>query len=277
MRQMAILAPALVVAIAWACLAQTPPATAPAPAVAPASQPATAPAVEPATLKILEGLEQAGKDHPALRAEMTYTVVDPILETKDIRHGWVAFQRGAGEQSDRFRIHFADRQMEGEAPVVDKIDYAFDGAWLTVVKHSIANMKRYQYAAKGERVPLSLRGPFPLPFGQPVSEVLSLFEPTTTAPPGAAKGPDGTTYVRLTTRPDAKKDLRFRTLEMWVDAKLNLPVQIVAVEDKKKTLTIAFKDVQTPAKVEDDVFVMPKLPGYSLSEERWQGSTDLKP
>ena len=272
MRPMALLAAIPVLTIGWLALAQTAPTTSPAPA----SSPATAPAIEPAALKILQGLEQAGKDHPALRAQLTYTVVDPILETKDLRRGWVAFQRGAGEQSDRFRIHFDDRKMENDAPVVDKIDYAFDGQWLTVVKHSISNMKRYQYAAKGEKVPLTLSGPFPLPFGQPVDEVVRFFEAATTPPP-AGKGPEGTTYIRLTTRPEARKDLRFRTLEMWVDSKLALPAQIVAVEDKKKTVTIAFRDVQTPDSIADDVFVMPKLPGYSLSEKRWTGSDDLKP
>ncbi|MEI7837514.1 MAG: hypothetical protein WCK05_14030 [Planctomycetota bacterium] len=275
MKRMILVATMPVLAIAWLCLAQTAPTT--EPATAPASRPTTAPTVEPAALKILQDLEQAGKARPALRAELTYSVVDPILETTDIRRGWVAFQRGLGDQSDRFRIHFADRKMEGEAPVVDKIDYAFDGAWLTVVKHSISNMKRYQYAAKGQKVPLTLTGPFPLPFGQPVDEVIGLFEPTTTPPAGNAKGPEGTTYIRLTTRADARKDLRFRSLEMWIDPKLNLPAQIVAVEDKKKTITIVFRDVQTPEKIDDDVFIMPKLPGYSLTEERWQGSADLKP
>ena len=273
MKRIVTWAPLLVVAIAWVCLAQGQPTTAPAPA--PSSRPATGPAVEPAALTILQGLEQAGKAHPALQAKMTYSVVDPILETTDARRGEVSFQRGSGEQSDRFRIHFDDRKMENEAPVVDKIDYAFDGQWLTFVRHSIANMQRFQYAAKGEKVSMSLKGPFPLPFGQPVGEVVALFEPTTAS--GSAKGPEGTTYIRLTTRPDARKDLRFRTLEMWIDPKLALPAQIVAVEDKKKTVTIAFRDVQTPDSIADDVFVMPKLPGYSLTEKRWTGADDLKP
>ncbi|MCY2931902.1 MAG: outer membrane lipoprotein carrier protein LolA [Planctomycetota bacterium] len=267
MKRMVLLAATWVAAIAWVCLAHGQPA--------PTSRPATAPAAEPAAISILQRLEQAGKTHPALQAKMTYSVVDPILETTDVRRGEVSFQRGAGEQSDRFRIHFDDRKMEAEAPVVDKIDYAFDGQWLTVVRHSIANMKRYQYAAKGEKVPMSLKGPFPLPFGQPVDEVVALFEPTTA--PGTTKGPEGTTYIRLTTRPDARKDLRFRTIEMWVDPKLNLPVQIVAVDDKKKAVTIALQNLQTPDKIADDVFVMPKLPGYSLTEGRGAGGEDMNP
>ena len=84
------------------------------------------------------------------------------------------------------------------------MDWAFDGQFLTEVKHRIKQQTRYQLAAEGQKIePMRLgKGPFPLPFGQKVEEVVKYFDVTSRGevrrPKGHRLPQDG--HVRRSTR-----------------------------------------------------------------------------
>lgn len=238
-----------------------------APATKPA--PATGPAVDPAAWKVLTDLEQAGRLNRT--ADVTYTVFDPDLEDTETRTGWVALRKGRAGKSDCFRIHFATLKQNDGPAIRDKVDYAFDGQWLTVAKHRIKHMTRYQVAAKGQDTQVFRlgKGPFPLPFGQPAARMIEHFQAVTR--PAVEADPPETVYLKLTTRSKFRKETNFRTLEMWVHAAGNLPVKLVATAADQKVTTVVFANIKTPAKLPDETFLLPRKLGWQLVVKSFKG------
>jgi len=261
----------LCVGIAAAALAE--PTTQPTSQPCATTQPTSARTTDPAAMTILAQLEQAGRDHPQIRAEIDYEVVLGDLGDTEQRTGWVAYRDerpandGAPAQPARFRVHF-DTLRTGGPKLREVVDYAFDGQWLTVAKHKIKQMTRYQVVAKGERVETMRlgQGPFPLPFGQKADEVLDYFEAHTR--PARPSDPKGTQYLRLTTRPERLKDTEFTRIEMWIDDKTHLPVRIVSKDKKRNLTTASFKNVQTDKQLADEMFHMARPAGWQLKVER---------
>jgi len=230
-------------------------------------------ATDPAAMTILTQLEQAGKDHPQIYAEIEYQVLLGDLGDTEQRTGWVAYRDeqpadDAGPaQPARFRVHF-DTLRTGGPKLREVVDYAFDGQWLTIAKHKIKQMTRYQVVAEGEKVETMRlgQGPFPLPFGQEADEVLDYFQAETREP--RASDPKGTQYLRLTTRPERLKDTEFTRIEMWIDGETHLPVRIVSKDKKRNLTTASFKNVRTDKQLADDIFHMARPAGWQLKVER---------
>ena len=144
--------------------------------------------VDPKAKAILDRLEKAGKG--LIRAKTTYNVQQRLTGDEETRTGWVAVQLPSETTPWKFRASF-DTLRLGEGPTKkNKVDYLFDGQWLTVAKHPIKSMNKYQIAADGEVVQAHRigEGPFPMPFGQKTADVLSVCEVTT--PPAAGGRPE---------------------------------------------------------------------------------------
>ncbi len=220
---------------------------------------------------ILDRLEKAGLAYTTLRADVDYRVEDRMTGDEELRSGLVAYQKQTANAPAKFRVSF-DKLALGSGPArTSKQDYIFDGQWLTIAKHRIKSMTKVQIAAKGEKVEaLKIgKGPFPVPFGQQTSEVLKYLEATTSPGPGqGSAGPKGTAYLRLTPKPGHRKDVNFRSLEMWVDQARDLPVKIRSRGAGKKITTVTFRNIKTQATIAPKLFVMPKPPGWDLTIER---------
>jgi len=245
--------------------------TAPAPATGPATSPATAtaPAIDPAVLKILADLEAAGNHYRALRSDLSMEINDRLTGDSERRTGWVAYQKVSDQEAPRFRVHF-DTLKQGAGPVVkEQLDYAFDGKMLTVAKHRIKDMVRYQVVAEGETAePMRLgKGPFPLPFGQKARDVVEHFQAETR--PLEPGGPEGTIYLKLTTRPKHAEDVEFVEAELWIDPKTNLPVQLRSRDRNKKVTTAVFDNLRTDVEIDaEKTFHMPRPMGWTYKVER---------
>ncbi len=259
----------------------------------------SAPAVDPAVMAILKRLEAAGEKYPNITANIDYKV--DMLQTGDTesRTGRVYYQGPTEKTPAKFRIHF-DTLRQGKGPKIkDVVDYAFDGAWLTVRKERIKQMSRYQVARPGEKVnPLQLgKGPFPVPFGQKADTVIKHFRPTTRptrntgvslvdrstgVSPVKKHGRDGhatlktdpkdTDYIKLTTRRRYRKEFSVVWLEMWISRKTSLPVKIVAEDRSENQTTVIFKDTKTPKSFDKKIFTLPRPPaGWEYHVEKFKG------
>lgn len=238
-----------------------------------------APKASPQVMRILSALEEAGDRYAALRADIQYVYVDEALGDREERTGWVAYQKAdkAKKAPAKFRIQFQTlRQGRGKV-LKDKIDYAFDGLWLTVAKHRIKTITRYQVAAKGEKVePMKLgQGPLPLPFGQKTDDMLAHFQITTRAI--RKDEPKNTDYLHLATRPRFRKSMNVKTLQMWIDKKTHLPTKIVSTDKNDNTTMVVFQNVQTDPKLPADTFGLPKPPGWTLDVKHLKPGAKLTP
>ncbi len=239
------------------------PQTQPTPVTAPAEP--TSQRASAFTMRLLEDLEAAGEKHKTIRANIIYKVENPTLGDSEQREGWVAFSRSSKTKPAKFRVHFDTLSHPPGPKKRARIDWAFDGTWLTHAVHKTRQMTRYQIAAKGQKVePLRIgKGPFPMPLGQKRNDILEHFE---AAGRDAAKGePTGTVYLNLTTRPRFRKQLSFVKLGMWVDAATHLPVRIISHDRSKNITTVNFKDVRSNEKLEDALFEMPRPLGWTVT------------
>ena len=255
------------------CVAQT---TMPAPTTQPttmaASQPTTGPAstADAKVMATLKALEATGRNLTA-KADIDYTVRSVTLGDKEVRTGFVLYDAAKGDRSARFRIHF-DTRKEGDGPAVkDLLDYAFDGYWMSIARHAEKKLQQIQVAAQGQKVePLRLgKGPFPIPFGQKVDDVLEFFDVTTREP--KSDDPANTIYLKLVLKPGKANQSNFTEIEEWIDKDLNLPVKLIAREKNKTVSTVLFgtrKDgkvtMDTKAKVDDADFKFSKPLGWTL-------------
>jgi outer membrane lipoprotein-sorting protein len=234
----------------------------------PTAQNTKEPTPDPKAMAILHRLEAAGKKYATLRAELFYRVEQRLTGDVETRTGWVAFQQETDKEPPTFRVTFQTLQLDRGPKRKQVVDYIFDGHWLTVAKHAIKTMTRYQIAAEGEKVQ-ALRigkGPFPVPFGQKTEDIVRHLRPSTRK--AAASDPPNTDYLLLTPRPGKKKVVNFTKLELWVDRNTNLPVKVRTRDDSKNITTVEFKDIQTHAELQPDLFAMEKPPGWTQSIER---------
>ncbi|MFB3893846.1 MAG: outer membrane lipoprotein carrier protein LolA [Phycisphaerae bacterium] len=267
---------ALMLAIGLAAFAQT---AAPAPAtIAPSTGPAPTdtPTVGQAEKKILDDLQAAGDKFPTLTAKVLYTTSNPAEESVEIRTGDLSYQKDTDKEPMKLLISFdkvtrADVGPGGELlnkkTFPERVLYALDGQWFTVMKFRINQMTRYQVAAAGEKVePLRVgQGPFPLPFGQKAAEVIKFFEVKTRAP--AADDPKNTVYLELTPRAANAKSVGFTKLQMWIDRDTNLPVKLVSTEKDGTVKSGEFSEIKTGEKFDQKIFSPEKPAGWDLTVE----------
>ena len=236
---------------------------------APTSQPSEA------AMALLKDLEAAGEKFTAIKADIEYTVANPTLGDKETRMGYVLYTAARGDKPARFRIRFDNRQENNGPRVKDVMDYAFDGEWMSIADHANKKLQQIQIAAPGETVePLRLgKGPFPLPFGQRVDDVLEFFDAATRDP--QKTDPPNTRYLKLTPKPGKTDQVNFTEVEQWVDKETNLPVKLVAKEKNKTVTTVLFgkRDgdkvlMNTKPEFKDSDFKFNKPSGWQLDINR---------
>lgn len=133
-------------------------------------------------------------------------------------------------------------------------------------------MIRYQLAPPGVRVDLLQlgKGPFPVPFGQKAETVIERFAVATR--PREQSDPPETDYLKLTTRPRHKREMKLEWIELWVQAASGLPVKIVALDKSENRTTVLFKNIATPEKFPKDTFELPPPPaGWEYRVEKYAG------
>lgn len=245
------------------------------PGAKPQTQPATttAPAADAESKKILDRLEQAGQKYQTVQADVKYHVLMRELGDSETRTGQVKFKLADKNHPARFYIRFDTLRQGAGRKLADKVEYAFDGQWLTEAKHRVKQMTRYQVAAKGERAdPLKLgRGPFPIPFGQRAEDVIKHFKVTTRET--KKTDPKNTDYLKLIRRKAYSDKINFTHMEMWIDRKTNLPVKVVSRDKNKDVTTVTFTNVKTNRKFDDKTFHLPRKLGWEYRVKRLTDKT----
>ena len=246
--------------------------------IQPATEPATQsqPAVDAAAMEALRRLEASGQ-YETIQAKLDYRLDMPQLGDSEERTGWVAYRKATEETPAMFRVHFETLSQLGGRAISQPVDYAFDGEFLTVAKHRIKDMVRYQVAGREERLePMRLgEGPFPLPFGQKADEVLEFFEAET--PDRPRGGPENTLYLLLTPRPEHRDGFSITRLELWIDPELNLPAKVVSVDKSENITTIGFGKLRLDEPIDLKTFKIPRRFGWHYRVERLGEGRNLAP
>ncbi len=222
----------------------------------------------PATVdELLAQLEQAGQDSPAIQADIEYHIDQLLTGDSEHRTGTVKFQTETEDDSAKFYIKF-DTLALGDGPInADAVEYAFNGRWLTIAKHRIKQMTRYEVAAEGQRIEAFKlgKGPFPLPFGQ-TAETMNTYFDITTAPP-ADDAPANTDYLLLIPKEDRAEELNFTRMEMWIDRTTHLPVKLISSDKSENVTTVIFTNIDSQPTFEPADFYPPRKAGWQYTQE----------
>jgi len=225
--------------------------------------------VEPRTVDaILDGLEQAGRAYPQIAADIRYHVDQPMTGDTELRTGSVKFQRAGDDNPSRFYVNFETLKLGSGATLRDRVEYAFDGRWVTIAKHRITQMTRFEVAAEGESVDAFKlgEGPFPVPFGQEAEAMRQAFEISLL--PLRQADPAGTERLLLVPRPERQEEMNFTRIELWVDRATDLPVRIVTRDTSRNLTTVDFENIDTERTFAPGDFRLPRQIGWEYAEHR---------
>ena len=202
----------------------------------PAPQPAAdAPAVQinPAAANadaVLRALEARGQDLRTLQADVSLREADAIDGSGFTRTGRVAVA-DADTDDPTLRVTF-DRKVQGNKIKPHRLDYHLSGGVLLEHDHENKAATERRLTAPGEPVDLfSLKGPLPLPIGQPPAEVRRLFDVLPLGPAGEGGGePEGTVGLELVPLEGTPLSSEFAVVELWVDVETGLPLQVYTLD-----------------------------------------------
>jgi hypothetical protein len=253
----------LLIALLASCQESTSPAApATAPAGVAASQPAAAsdPIAAPrgeitSADQLLDQLETAADGIRDFKADVFYEKFDAVAERSELRTGEVVYQT-TGAADRRFAIIFNALYSGDRKDDTAKEHYVFSGRSMAEYDHARKQFTKREIVPPGKTFdPLKLgEGPFPLPVGQPKSEVLSRYSAELISPPGAEapkqlqimreRYPD-CIGLRLTPRPGTKEVEATSVVDVYYDRATLLPVGVNMVgtgapgEQDRKTVRLA--------------------------------------
>jgi hypothetical protein len=246
------------------------------------------PPANPAVDGLLDRLEESATTLDAFTANVWYEVYNDLLGSREIRTGKVIFRQDRETGQKEFALIF-DKLMTGAVGAgrmrlhEREQHYIFDGQWLAEVDPEKRSFVKHQIVPPGKELnPLKLgEGPFPLPIGQPKSQVLTLFDVQPLGPP--QNGPlarlnedhelDSLLLIPRTGTREARDYVR---VEVHYDHDTLLPVGMVLTEKggNRKTvkLTSAVRNPELSAEQATRLVISePDPTQWAVSVQPWRG------
>lgn len=231
--------------------------------------PVNAPPADPAVAALLERAEQRSTRLKSVRADMTYTLDQLMLETREVRQGSLLYR--VDDQQVQFRLHFdswrqVDLEADEPAPVVPiDLDYAFDGRWLIKRDTHTKMIQRWELAkTPRDREAFRLgRGPFPLPFSLRKADVLANFEASLAEP--TEQDPAGTDHLVLVPLPESTYAQDYRRMDLWIERARALPVQLRFEKQGFEVTMVTWRDIKLDVPIDARQFELaPPGPDWSV-------------
>ncbi len=192
--------------------------------------------VSPLVWKTLGMLQRRGKTLHNFSADLLLTTSHPRTGETDENTGRVWYMKRG--KIIRFAIHFDKLIVDGSvAQAHARHDIVFDGRWLVDRDARAKIFRKTELVPPGKVYnPLKLgQGPVPVPIGQNRNKVLHDFQVTVAALPKGKRGrgalagpnlaPSHTVCLRLV--PKIRNVYRFKRLDVFINTKLQLPVEVV--------------------------------------------------
>ncbi len=216
------------------------------------------------TEDVLDRLQRAGEKIKDIRSDVRLESVNTILEQKVVRTGRLFYKEQ--EPNAMFLVRFD--QVDQDGVISDHREWhLFDGLWYTEARELTKQIIRREILRPGEKInPFELgKGPFPLPFGQRKDEMLARFEIELRA---AAPGdPPGTKHLYCVPRPDTELAEKYRTIELYISDRLDVPVRIIADQLDDNRVTVDFEKLELNPGVAGSEFKVPTTQGWDTVVE----------
>ncbi|UCE99210.1 MAG: hypothetical protein JSV82_08575 [Planctomycetota bacterium] len=206
---------------------------------------------------VLEQLNQSTTELRSYQCRIEYKFSQPILESQTLWKGVMYYQKSGGRSA--LRINFQTLKQDDEAEEEYIEQYIFDGVWLTHIDYQIKEVKRYQQAEPNKSVDAFdlARENFPILGFSKTDELEEQFEIKLVE----QQGDEAEAFVRLhlDVKPDSIYEDDYTSIEFWIDKKLYLPAEIVAISTEEDIYEIKLLDAKVNKGIDDKVFEV-KIP-----------------
>jgi outer membrane lipoprotein-sorting protein len=220
--------------------------------------------------EVLDALDARGKSLQDFTATVKLTDTNDSVGDSTSNTGTVVLQKKSADDA-RIRVAFTRREADDKIFPVDR-QFTLDSGQLVERDYQEKKETRRQVLKPGQKLDLFKlgEGPFPLPLGQPRQDVEKLFDVMKIDP--VAGDPPGTVHLQLTPKPKSQFAGQFKTIDVWVDPKSAMPIQIQTVDPNVTTTkTTELKDIKINGGASDKDFAQPPLPdGWDVVDEPYE-------
>jgi len=219
---------------------------------------------------VLDALDARGKDLKTLSADVKMTNSDPSTgDVADVRKGRLYYRLLPGGDS-QWRVVF-DTKITGRKLEQQKHEWSYSDGKLIDRDYRNHTQATTQVVKPGEKMQLfNLEGPFPLPLGQDKADVHKHFDVKKL--PLDKDDPPATVHLQLT--PVAGTDMarKFKTIDLWVDPKTDMPIRITVLDaDGNSLKQTDLSNVNVTGPVQNGDFEMEKVDfkagGWNLTDQ----------
>jgi outer membrane lipoprotein-sorting protein len=231
-------------------------------AQAPPAGPSQPTAPEPNALDtVLKNLQDKTAELKSYQVNMDYVFKQPLLESQQRRTG-VLYYAKSDKKSD-LRIDFRTLQQDEEKEQTYRQQYLFDGVWLWEVDFQLETATRRQLAEPNQPLDaLSLAGKqVPVLGFSKVQDLRKQFEIELVAEPPARPTPRQ--HLHLKVKPDSVYKDDYVSIDLWIDGKIGLPVQVNAVTREQDAYEIKLTDPKVNAELDPKLFQVDIPPRFS--------------
>ncbi|MBI9016744.1 MAG: hypothetical protein JEZ07_05720 [Phycisphaerae bacterium] len=232
---------------------------------------------------LLDKVELAAGKLKTYQAKMKYTMAQPELEIVTTQNGSIFYK--VEKDAILARMNFDDMlqqdvdELEDDPadwakPVKFNDDYVFDGMWLTRRNDRTKMIQKWQVAKdKKDRDAFRIgKGPFPLPFSIKKDDLIKYFGIKIIVDKKLeAKELKNTVHIELIPLKESVYAKEYVKLELWMDVKNYLPVQIRYEKggDRCEITTVLWTDIKIDDKkgIAADIFIIDENIGAGWQKE----------
>jgi len=215
-------------------------------------------------VEVLDKLQATVQSLQDYQGQIEYLFEQPLLESKMLRKGKVSYTRT--KKNSCLRVDFETLKQDDQKQQAYREYFVFDGVWLTHIDYQVKSIQKRQMAEKGKPVDAFelARGNMPI-IGFSATEDLRK-EFNIELDQAALTSKDGPIQLHLTVKPGSAYEEDYKTIDFWIDKKLNLPVRVDAITTEDDIYRIRFLKAKVNQGIADSVFGIEVPPGFGTPE-----------
>jgi outer membrane lipoprotein-sorting protein len=201
---------------------------------------------------VLKQLNMKTKQLKSYHAKVEYKFIQPAFETTSLRKGEL-FYTMSGKKS-KLRINFSVLKQDDEKEQKYREEFIFDGVWLAQINYQTKQVIMRQLAEPNKPVgafELAARN-LPVVGFAGIEDLRKQFEIKLVDQEGDKR--DDFIQLHMMVKPDSKYKDKYTSIDFWIDKKLYLPANVVAISTEEDIYHIKLINPKVNKKLSNDIF-----------------------
>ncbi len=209
---------------------------------------------------ILRDLHNATAGLKSYQCKIEYLFSQPVLESKSLWTGSLYYARFGG--GSKLRIRF-DTLSQDDGPKQQYVEhYIFDGEFLTHIDYQIKQVQKRQLAEANEPIDAFelVKRNFPIIGFSKSDDLKKEFDINLIGEP------NDQIHLHLKVKPDSQYKDDYKSVEIWIDKVLGLPIRILAVSTQGDIYEIRLLEALINNRIDETVFEFTIPAGFGKPE-----------